>query len=136
MTEIEQLAPAATTPWQVVVTAKSDVFRPLSVIELICNGACPEFESEIVDGVVATPIGWFPNAMVVELNATLGTAPGAPAPLTAILNVPVIPGAFVVRPTVPVIAPSFVGAKAIEIVHTPPAGTFEDSEQSEPLYGC
>jgi hypothetical protein len=81
VTEIVQLAPAATLPPHVLVWGKSDAFVPVAPILVIVKAAVPVLESVMVWAVLVVPRFWFPNGSVAGLSEACATP--TPVPLRA-----------------------------------------------------
>src|ERR1035437_1913999 len=116
LTEMVQLAPAATEEPQVLVWEKS----PVAAIWVTVNAAVPLLVSVTCWGALELPTGWLEKLKLPGLNATLGAVacPLRRADCTK-------PGALSVKLNHPPRAPAAVGAKLTEMVQLAPAATEE-----------
>ena len=83
VTEIVQLAPAATLVPHVLVWLKSDGLVPVSPMLVIVRAALPVFETAMVWAALVVPRFWLVNVRVEGLSEACGTA--TPVPLRLIV---------------------------------------------------
>jgi hypothetical protein len=81
--EIVQVLPAASVVPQLVVSAKSDVLAPESVMPEMFRTALPVFDSVVDMAVAVEPTDVFGKLMVVGESEATGAGAGVPVPLRA-----------------------------------------------------
>jgi hypothetical protein len=117
VTEIVQLAPAATLDPQVLVSTKS----PDAAIEVSVKAACPELVNITISAALVVPFVCGAKVRLVgeSVTAELPVTEAAPVPLNA--TVCGEPAALSVIVSVPVRVPVAAGVNVTEIVHAAPA---------------
>src|SRR5205823_4382737 len=119
VTEIVQLAPAATLLPQQIGRASCRARVPVTATPVIDKAALPGFDKVIVCAALAFPRFWLPNDTVEGLTEACGTV--TPLPFSAALGGD--PAAVSVIATEADRTPAACGVNVTEIVQLPPAAT-------------
>ena len=122
VTEMPQLAPAASAPPQVVVSAKSAGLAPVMVMLLMVRVALPGFDSVIDCAVAVVPTVVLGKGRLVGLSKACGNSGAVPV----LLSVAVcgVLAALSVTETVAEKLAALVGVKVTEMMQLAPAAGF------------
>jgi hypothetical protein len=112
VTLMEQDAPAATDPPQVLVSEKSPAFAPVMLTLVTVNVAVPLLVRVTTKGALDVPTVWLANARLAGVNTTLAAMP---VPVSGTVCGLVLPLSVMV--SVPGKTPVVVGVKVTPIVH-------------------
>ena len=107
VTAIVHIAPAASDPPHVLVSAKSLGFAPPIVIPEIVSAAFPVFDSVSICALDVTPVVTLPKLSVPGESVAVGAAAAVPVPCSVMLDG--LPVALLATLIDPVCAPVVVG---------------------------